>query len=432
MAQTNLSFDTFILAAVAAELRTLAVGAPVQKVQQPSPTDLVLSLYGHAGAQRILISSDPRTYRIHRTQVRRENPVTPPGFCQVCRKYLEGAVLAEVTMPRFDRLVHLIFQTPDGGRITLATELMGRNANVILCTEEGTVRGAIRPSPAGSTRPVRPGSAYALPPGFTTGHDSLTVISPDDPIFETLPMEINAAVKWLSGTFSGISGFAAEEIAVRAEGEVASVPDVFVALMDSVRNGRFTPHSVATEDGAATAGVWAFAPLSISPGRRFERENISVALDTFYATLLQHNTEESDRTTLEKAVAREVAFRRKELASARATLAEAERADEYEQMGSTLLAYLGQVRKGDTSATLPHLFGEDGGEVVIALDPVLTPHENAERYFTRSRKARDAADYASDRAEGVAEELAELERIGAALGRAEETAAVEAVRAALT
>ncbi len=432
MARQTSTYDSFILAAVASELRALTVGAYVQKVQQPGPTDIILSLYGRAGAQRLLLSADPRTFRLHLTQVRRENPVTPPGFCQVCRKYLEGATLAEVTMPRFDRLVNLVFLAPDGERLTLAAELLGRNSNVILVSGSGIVRGALRPAPVGTERPLRPNLPYALPPGSAHSIDSFTVVSPTDPIFDDLPADADDAAKWMTTTFTGISRFAADEIIARADGDPAAVPAAFVALMDAVRAGDFAPHSLATDDGAATAGVWSFAPVSVPPGLRFPRESISVALDTFYATLLEHTSEENERTTLVKNLDREIAFRHKELASAHATLAEAERADEYEQNGNNLLAHLGLIRKGETAINVPNLFSDSGGDIEIALDSTLTPHENAERWFTRARKSRDAADYATDRAEGIAEELAELETLQATLAKAEDGDDTEAVRAALT
>jgi predicted ribosome quality control (RQC) complex YloA/Tae2 family protein len=432
MTRQTLSFDSFVLAAVVHELRTLLLGAYVQKIQQPSPTDLIVSLYGRSGAQRLLLSADPRTFRMHLTQVRRENPITPPGFCQVCRKYLEGATLVEVVMPRFDRLVDLVFQAPDGERMTLAVELLGRNTNVILHTGSEIIRGALRSAPAGTERPIRPGVTYLPPPGSRESIDSLSVVSPTDPIFDDLPGDPDSAAKWVSTTFTGINRFVADEIITRADGDTSAVPTAFVALMDAVRTSDFSPTSIATDDGTATAGVWAFAPISIPPGRRFPRESISTALDTFYATLLEHTSEENEKTSVGKSLDREITFRRKELESARATLAEAERADEYEQNGNTLLAHLGMIRKGEMTITLPNLFSETVEDIEIPLDPVMTPHENAERWFSRARKARDAADYAGDRAEGIAEELTELENLQTALSHAEENADVEAVRVALT
>lgn len=432
MAQQRIPFDAFTLAAVAAELRALAVGAYVQKVQQPSGMDLIVSVYGRGGARRILLSADPQMFRICLTNLRRENPLHPPHFCQVCRKYLEGATLTEVIQPRFDRVLHLVFRAPDGERVMLAAELMGRNANLVLVSGSGTVRAAIRAVPADAPRPLRPGAPYAAPPGSEQGRDSGTVTDPQDIVFAALPPEPAETERWLGTTFSGISRFAAAEVVARAGGGGASngVPAAFVGLMDDTRAERFAPHSIGSEDGAETVGVWAFAPLTVPPGRRFPRESISTALDTFYSTLATEGAEESERTALRKAIAREIAHRRREIEAAQETLREAKRADDYERIGNTLLAHLGGVPRGAATVTLTDPYAPDGISVTISLEPTLSPHENAARYFTRARKARDAAEYATDRAEGLAEETAELEILEAELARNEEPRTVEQVREA--
>jgi predicted ribosome quality control (RQC) complex YloA/Tae2 family protein len=286
------SFDAFTLAAVAAELRNTVIGARVQKVQQPADHDLVLSVYGRAGAQRILLSADPKAFRVHLTQRKRENPVTAPAFCQLCRKHLEGAFVESVTLPRFDRVLRLGFRTHDGERAVLVAELMGRNANLILISGAGVVRGTMRPAPADSERPLRLGKEYADPPGFHNRVDPLTLSSPSDSIFAELPSTPEEARNWLSATFSGIGRFAAEEILARAEGEIGSVADALYCLMEAVRAEQFAPHTIAGSKNE-TVGVWAFEPLTVPPGRRHPRESISVALDTLYATTLAHSAEEA-------------------------------------------------------------------------------------------------------------------------------------------
>ena len=103
MAGGMIPFDTFTLAAVAAELRKMVPGAWVQKAQQPSATELVLSVYGKAGAHRLLLSADPQAFRVHLTQVKRDNPVTPPHFCQVCRSSAERMPGRRFAQPRTQR-----------------------------------------------------------------------------------------------------------------------------------------------------------------------------------------------------------------------------------------------------------------------------------------------------------------------------------------
>jgi predicted ribosome quality control (RQC) complex YloA/Tae2 family protein len=368
------TFDAFILAAVVAELRHTVVGARVQKIQQPSANDLILSVYGRAGAQRLLISADPRQFRAHLTQVKRDNPITPPAFCQLCRKYLDGAAVLEVEMPAFDRLFQLTFRTHDGEKVVLVAELMGRNSNLVLVSGAGIVRGVMRPTPADSERPLRAGLPYQEPPGAGN-----------------LPL----------------GKFAAGEITARAEETGETIETTTERLMDEVRAERFEPYSIMDAEGH-TVGVWAFEPLTVPAGLRYPRETMSVALDTFHATLAERTEESGERAQLTKALAREIQFREKELHSARTTIAEAARSEEYERHGNNLLAQLTLVEKGAASVTIADLYAEDGGSVTLTLDPKKTPQENAESFFVRARKVRDAADYADGKAADLEAELAEL------------------------
>ena len=417
-ATTFLPFDTFTLAAVVAELREALDDARVQKVQQPTANDVVIAFYGRGGAHHLLISADPRTFRVHLTQIKRANPVTPPGFCQVARKYLEGARLDEVVMPRFDRVLRLVFDSADFGRVCLIAELMGRNANLVLTQgRDGaeTVRGVLRPSHS-EARELRPGAAYADPPGSHERVDPLTLDGPKDAFFRDMPAEPENLRPWMGATLSGIGRFAADEIMARAAGGRDALPTALTDLMEDVRAGQFAPHHVADEQGHTT-GVWPFEPRSVPPGRAFARESVGVALDTFFATYTGRTLEEGERATLAKAIAREIAFRDREIKSARATLAEAGRADEYERLGNLILANLTLIpRGGETFVTVPDLYAEEAGvEAAIALDPKKSPQENAQGYFARARKARDAAEYAEGRAVDLEDERRALDDLRARL-----------------
>ncbi|MFY7953497.1 MAG: NFACT family protein, partial [Armatimonadaceae bacterium] len=164
--------DYFSLAGIAAELRDRLVGAKVQRITQPSATDIVLSFFGHSGPCRLLISVDPQAPRIHLTHQRRENPAKPPGFCQVARKDLEGARLDSVLLPLRDRILRFDFTDVDGLPRHLYAELMGRNSNLILTDPSGAVRGVLRPIQSDSPRPLRPGKPYTNPPGAGASNGS--------------------------------------------------------------------------------------------------------------------------------------------------------------------------------------------------------------------------------------------------------------------
>ncbi len=365
------AFDALVLAAVVSELREKLIGARVQKIQQPAPHDVIFSFFGRAGAHRLLISADPQSPRMHLTQVRREALKTLPGFTQVARKDLDGAWLEDIQQPTLDRLAILKFSESE-----LIIELMGRNANVFLLDSERRVRATLRPDTG--TRGLKHGTKYVNPPA---------------PIMGSLP------------TSPRIGAFAEAELEIRN-----------IAL-DELLTQPFAPHSVMDSEGN-TLGVWAFEPLSVLPGLRFPRESMSVALDTFYALKSERLGESDSRQKLIKALTRETDYRKKALADSRKTLEEAGRAEGYEQSGQLLLASLAQIEKGTKEITLDDWFL--GETRKITLDPKKSPHENAESYFARARKARDAAEWADGRVADLEDELSELARLGEQLSTTED------------
>lgn len=423
-------FDTFTLFGVAAELKGTLLGAKVQKIQQPQANEIALALYGPKGAHRLLVSADSQLFRVHLTEIRRENPIAPPPFCQVCRKYLDGARLDQIVLPRFDRVLQFVFHAQDGERIRLVAEIMGRNANLVLVGGTGVVRGTLRAA-HGAERPLRAGGAYADPPGYHDRHDPLPLDTAQirallGQNLSASPNERSAAKAALMTTFSGIGAFGADEVLARAGdgGDIAAALDT---LLGDLRGGRWDAHAIQDEQGQ-TDGVWAFTPLSIPSGRRFRRPSLSIALDTFYALRARRTDEAGERTTLTKQLAREITYRDKELQSARTTLAEAARAEGHEQAGNLLLAHLQILTAGAASVVLPDLYSPIGADRTLALDPKRSPLENAQSFFARARKARDAAAYAAGRSENLESERATLLRLQADLERARENEALEAIR----
>jgi predicted ribosome quality control (RQC) complex YloA/Tae2 family protein len=118
-------------------------------------------------------------------------------------------------------------------------------------------------------------------------------------------------------------------------------------------------------------------------------------------------------------VGREEAQRRK-LAALQRALADAEHAEELRLAGEGLLANLHTVEPAQTSLTY------QGRE--IALDPALTPLENAQRYFESYTRARDAARVVPAVVEETELELRYLAEMRAQIELAEDAATLEQLR----
>ncbi|MDQ2687705.1 MAG: NFACT family protein, partial [Armatimonadota bacterium] len=161
-------FDSLILASVTEELGRTIVGGKVEKVTQPTPLEIVLRVYHVGKTHYLLLSADAQLARAHLTQIRRENPPTPPAFCSLLRKHLEGAWVDAVSLPLGfgERVLHIEFRANDGAPLTLIAETMGRLSNIILVSGTGTVLGAAKHigRDLNRFRQTLPGQPYVAPP----------------------------------------------------------------------------------------------------------------------------------------------------------------------------------------------------------------------------------------------------------------------------
>ena len=137
-----ISFDSLILKAFTGENKEFITGARINKIQQPTRRELLLSLRNNGQTKQFYINIDPKMYHIcfmseENFQKRLiEIPQKPPMFCMLLRKYLQNSKIAKVNQPDGERILELFFETYNeiGDKIylCLAIELMGKYSNVIL------------------------------------------------------------------------------------------------------------------------------------------------------------------------------------------------------------------------------------------------------------------------------------------------------------
>jgi predicted ribosome quality control (RQC) complex YloA/Tae2 family protein len=101
-------------------------------------------------------------------------------------------------------------------------------------------------------------------------------------------------------------------------------------------------------------------------------------------------------TPLEKALTKVHADLQRRTEHMLEELAHESRADRYERWGHLLMASVAAVPPQAEEVTLPDLF-EPGTSATIPLDPALTAVENAERYYDKARRTRQARAYAEER-----------------------------------
>ena len=90
-----------------------AVGCKVDKIHQPRPDTIILSLRAPGKNLRLLICGGASDSRIHITTQKYPNPKVPPMFCMFLRKHITGAKIAAVQQIGLERIVNLTLESKD-------------------------------------------------------------------------------------------------------------------------------------------------------------------------------------------------------------------------------------------------------------------------------------------------------------------------------
>lgn len=432
-----MGLDGFTLRALVAELAPMLTGARLTKVQQPARDQVALILYHQRRDWRLVLSVNPRWARLSLEDAGPDNPPTPPPFCMVLRKHLDGARLVEIAQDGLERVVTLAFAVRDElgdlRRKRLLLEIMGRHSNLVLVDERNTIIDALRRvADEEAVRPLLPGLPYTPPPRPALP-DALTI---DRSSFaELLRCQQPVADALCRGLF-GLSPLLARELCARAGipphapaetltmTEITLLYDALVALRSTESGLR--PQAVTLPGGRTEFSAYDLTQFGAAPRRYYE------SVQALIADVLGDGERQETLASLKLSLAALVRRESERCERKRAAqLEEARRgaeADDLRLVGELILANLHKLGKRMTAATLADYAGN---ERTVALDPSLSPSDNAQAYFRRYARAKKAAVAAAEQARRTSEELAYLNALAVALEQATDIASLNDIRAEL-
>ena len=240
-----------------------------------------------------------------------------------------------------------------------------------------------------------------------------------------------------AANWSGVSPLLASETIARAGAALTpqTLHHALALLLTVVRVGDWSPR-IWTDPAGRMLGAYPVPLLSVPPADQHPRESISVALDHAASSIIGRETFERTRDSLLAALRRTRKLREREAAELEQGLRNAARAEEYRQAGDLLLSNQSQIRRGQSLISVPDYYAPPlpGGEPTlrfIALDPALSVHENAERFYKRSRKADLSAMTLKERRAQALEEVVLLSLAERETERVTTSAEVAALRLSL-
>jgi predicted ribosome quality control (RQC) complex YloA/Tae2 family protein len=382
-------FDSLCLAAVLDECQRL-VGGRVQRIAQWDPFTIGLGVY-QKGEDWLLLSCDPRYARAHLLFRRPDSPKEPPPFCMALRKHLGEARVEFVRQRGLDRVIDIGFGS-GAGDAQLVVELMGKHSNIVLVDSERRILAAAKVvGAAKSKRPIIPGRVYEPPP------------------FEPRPSLLDAGPTDELSAYDGASPFLRELIASGVSLET---------VQNAIKEHEWAP-TYADGHGAY--------PLSLVTlfKNAVPRESTSQAIEQAFAQRVEQDQFTVAQTSLRAQLQRVLDARNRALGDIDEALDAAARARELQEKGELILAYQSQIAQGDKELKT---IGYDGNEVTISLNPEKSPVENAQRLFTKAKRAKEGAAEVRNQKQRLEQDRALLLQAVAAVESAHDFAEVESVR----
>ena len=397
-----MAFDAIVTRAMVKELKDQALLGKIDKIYQPVRDELVINIHTKNGNKRLFSSASSNAPRLHFIDYNTANPATPFAFCMLLRKHLSGGRIVAIEQKDCERIIEFSFETLNELGFTLGKklifEIMGKHSNILLVDKSShKILEVIKHVgfSQNSYRTLLPGSTYIAPPS-TESLNPFTV--KDEKLFEILQTQ-ELTTKNLQSLFQGLGRDTANEL------ENILVSD----KLSTFRNffGQETkPYLTETS----------FSPVPFANRVGEPFASLSDLLDTYYKDKAERDRVKQQASELIRRVENELQKNRHKLKKQEKELLATDNAEEFRQKGELLTTFLHQVPNDQDQVTLDNYYTNQ--PITIALDKALTPSQNAQRYFKRYQKLKEAVKYLTELIEETKSTILYLESVETVLSQA--------------
>ncbi|HEN0869790.1 TPA: NFACT family protein [Streptococcus agalactiae] len=368
-----MSFDGFFLHHLTNELQEQIEKGRIQKINQPFDHELVLTIRNNRRNYKLLLSAHPVFGRIQTTEANFQNPQNPNTFTMIMRKYLQGAVIETIQQIENDRILEIVVSNKneigDHIKATLVVEIMGKHSNIILIDKnEHKIIESIKHVgfSQNSYRTILPGSTYIAPP-------KTKAINPfdisDQTLFELLQTN-DLSPKNLQQLFQGLGR------------------DTALELSNCLKDNKLNDfRQFFSREYHPSLTEKSFSAVQFSSSHE-TFQSLGQLLDYYYQEKAEKDRIAQQASDLIHRVQSELEKNIKKLAKQQDELLATENAEEFRQKGELLTTYLSIVPNNQDAVVLDNYYTNQ--TIEISLDRALTPNQNAQRYFKKYQKLKEA------------------------------------------
>lgn len=436
-----MALDGIMLSAIKKDLNNTIIDGRIDKIYQVDENILTFTIRNNEQNYNLLLSIHPRYGRLQITKNNFSNPIKPPDFCMILRKYLMRGIIKKIEQPDFERIINITITLYDK-TYNLFIEIMGKHSNIILVDQEGTVLDAMkRITPQISReRQLYPGIKYQYPPKQNKLNPLL--VSRKD-FFEKIPGDFNQdTYKAIMYNFRGIGPYSAREIVYRSditpgsifsklnEQEYNQLWNSFNNIFTLVRKSQFCIAIGLTAEGNIKY-------LSAFPLHHLDLEynlfkTTGEMLDYYYEKEIQDSKKIKIKNYLSETTDNYLQKNLKKQNIFKEQLKKGINAKQYKEKGELITANIYKLKRGMDQVEVVNYFDSKQDTIEIKLDPSKSPSENAQYYFKKYNKAKKSVKYLKKQLGKLRHEERYLEQVVLNIEQAETKQDLQEIKEELT
>lgn len=403
-----MSFDGIVTNAVIKELNETILGGRIDKIYQQEKDEILLNIHNKGENYRLIISASSNNPRIYLTTFSKKNPPAPPVFCMLLRKHLSGGIILNIEQFEMDRVVFIDISSIDElGFPTekrLIIEIMGKHSNIILIDKEtNKIIDSIKrvSEDMSRIRQVLPGFIYQYPPLGGKKNPLKTSREEFFTLFENENKNTNA-YKFLYFNYLGLSPMIAREICFQSNIDIdRSLISIinddkinlyveFKNIMKLAEKGDYKPIYITANDNNDIIAFYSLDLKQYGNDNKFYFSSISSLLDNVYRkkdimdriNQKSHSIRKSLNVKLDRA--------QHKLGKQKEELFDSEARDKYKVYADLISANIYKIPRGIDKIELDNFYDENMEKLVVPLDIRLSPVDNAQKYYKKYSKLKNA------------------------------------------
>lgn len=419
-----MAFDGIVTKKIINELNNDLIGGKIEQIFQNDKNTMLFKIYVNSSHFSLNICIDAHNYRINLTNYPKANPLVAPNFCMLLRKHLVGGRILKIETFGLERLLKFDISTLNEfnelENKTLIIELMGKHSNIILLNSKNIIIDALRHITASDEhyRDILPSRLYVFPNSekkeFTSINSFSNFYSEIEKQIDNIDNDnnIEALAKSISNTYTG---FCLSFVKYSIEKcNIKKINSQNIEILYNYFNNILSSNNLKFENLYKNNKLSDFV-LTISKdnpnNEDCKKYILNDFIDNFYFKRETIETFTNYRNSILKMILDLLKKYNSRLLSINSKLQECSKMDEYKLYGELIISNLYKLTNTHTDYIELENYYDNNNLIKVPLDKKYSPNQNAQRYFKKYNKLKNALQIVSIQKRETEQELDYIQSI---------------------